>query len=98
MNVKDVTRDTFYSSVEMGKQILNHLGFPKDHIDSMAKAYVERDIEKLMRQVDNRDEEKELISIALHSREQLEQTLELDDIVEKQLELQSPKSKSHKLS
>ncbi len=98
MNVKDVTRDTFYSSVEMGKQILNHLGFPKDHVDSMAKAYVERDIEKLMRQVDNRDEEKELISIALHSREQLEQTLELDDIVEKQLELQGPKSKSHKPS
>ncbi|MCY4051560.1 MAG: monovalent cation:proton antiporter-2 (CPA2) family protein [Gammaproteobacteria bacterium] len=96
MNVKEVTRDTFYSSVEMGKQILNHLGFPKDHIDTMANAYVERDIEKLMRQVDNRDEEKELISIALHSREQLEKTLELDDIVEKQLEPQEPKSKLEK--
>jgi len=93
MNVKEVTRDTFHSSVEMGKQILSHLGFPKDHIDRMANAYVERDIEKLMRQVDSRDQEKELISVALHSREQLEQTLELDDIDEMPLKPPGPNPK-----
>ncbi|MCY4229206.1 MAG: monovalent cation:proton antiporter-2 (CPA2) family protein [Gammaproteobacteria bacterium] len=91
MNVKEVTRDTFYSSVEMGKRILKHLGFSKEHIDNMADAYVERDIQKLMRQVDNRDQEKELISVALHSREQLEQTLELDDIDEESFEHQNPR-------
>ena len=82
MNVKEVTRDTFYSSVEMGKRILKHLGFSDEHIGSMADAYVARDIEKLMRQIENRDDDKELIAIARHAREQLEQTLELDEMLE----------------
>lgn len=82
MNVKEVTRDTFYSAVEMGKRTLIHLGFSDKHIDNMAEAYIRRDIEKLMRQVETRDAEKDQINVALHDREQLEQTLELDKMLE----------------
>ncbi|MXZ81293.1 MAG: glutathione-regulated potassium-efflux system protein KefC [Gammaproteobacteria bacterium] len=82
MDVQDVTRDTFYSAVEMGKNTLKHLGFPESHISRMAETYVRHDIETLNRQVGNRHDEKALITIALHAREQLEQTLEMDRVDE----------------
>ena len=73
-----VTRETFYSSVEMGKQTLKHLGFSDSHINQMAEAYIARDVETLYEQVENRHDEKALLSIARDAREQLEQTLEAD--------------------
>ena len=81
-DVESVTRETFYSAVEMGKTTLQHLGFNQNQIDRLANTYIKHDLETLHKQIDNRDDEKALISIAKSARDQLEQTLEADRIEE----------------
>jgi voltage-gated potassium channel Kch len=79
-DVPDVTRETFFSAVEMGKKTLKHLGFTEQHVEKMAQTYVRHDVDTLHQQVSNRHDEKALISIAKNAREQLEQTLQADKL------------------
>ena len=83
--VEGVTRETFYSAVEMGKKTLKFLGFDEKNIDRLAETYIKHDIETLFRQIESRHDEKELISIAKSARQQLEQTLEADRLEEVQI-------------
>ena len=78
--VAGVTRETFFSAVEMGKLTLRHLGFPADRIETIATTYVRHDIEVLNRQVESPGDEDTLVSIAKHARQQLEQTLRADQM------------------
>ncbi len=78
--VPDVTRETFFSAVEMGKKTLKHLGFTEQHVEKMTQTYVRHDVDTLHQQVSNRHDEKALISIAKNAREQLEQTLQADKL------------------
>ena len=76
--VESVTRESFFSALEMGKATLEMLGFDQHKIDRLSKTYTQHDIATLRQQVDNRHDEKALINIANSAREQLEQTLEAD--------------------
>jgi len=76
--VTAVTRETFYSAVEMGKKTLRQIGIDEGHIEKMAATYTRHDVQTLYTQVDSRHDEKALISIAKNAREQLEQILEAD--------------------
>ena len=76
--VESVTRESFFSAVEMGKKTLGMLGFDDDSIEKLSKTYVQHDISTLYQQVANRHDEKALINIAQGSREQLEEILEAD--------------------
>ena len=76
--VVDVTRETFFSAVEMGKKTLSHLGIINEELDRMVDTYIDHDVQMLHQQVSNRHDEKALISIARTAREQLEITLEAD--------------------
>ena len=78
--VPDVTRETFFSAVEMGKKSLKLLGFTEQHVEKMAATYIRHDVEMLHNQVANRHDEKALISISKNAREQLEQTLLADQL------------------
>ncbi len=78
--VSGVTRETFFSAVEMGKLTLQHLGFSADRIEKIATTYVRHDIEVLKRQMDSPGDEDTLVSIAKHARQQLEQTLRADQM------------------
>ncbi len=80
--VEGVTRETFYSAVEMGKKSLAVLGFGEQQIEKIARTYIEHDIETIIQQVDNRHDEKAIISISKNAREQLERTLEADQLEE----------------
>ncbi len=76
--VESVTRESFFSAVEMGKETLGMLGFDDDSIEKLSKTYIQHDMSTLHQQVANRHDEKALINIAQGSREQLEEILEAD--------------------
>jgi glutathione-regulated potassium-efflux system ancillary protein KefC len=87
--VEGVTREAFYSAIEMGKTALETLGFSQRKIEKLVKLYVKHDVETLHKQVGSLQDEAALISIAQSAREQLEQTLEADQQEETGMEQES---------
>ena len=77
-NVAGFARETFHSAVALGKLALTFLGHDADRIERQAKIYTQHDIATLYKQLDVRDDEKAIISLAKSSQEQLEQTLAAD--------------------
>ena len=78
LGVDHFTRETFYSALEMGKDVLKILGFSHNEISRQARFLKEHDVKVLYEQFEIKDDESALISKAVESREQLEQTLHAD--------------------
>jgi len=71
-------RETFYSALELGKEVLELLGYERNHVEEMAATMRRMDVETLIQQVSVRHDEKAMISISRTARENLEQTLSAD--------------------
>ncbi len=78
LGVDHFTRETFYSALEMGKDVLNILGFSHREISRQTNILQEHDVKVLYEQFDIRNDESALISKTAESREQLERTLHAD--------------------
>lgn len=78
LGVEGFTRETFYSAVEMGKDVLVELGYGNQEATRLAEIMRDHDIETMGEQVAVRHDEKALITIARSARDNLEQTLAAD--------------------
>ncbi len=56
--VTEVTRETFFSAVDMGKKTLRQMGIADAQVDAIAADYIQNDTETLLQQSQNRDDEK----------------------------------------
>ncbi|MGI9316492.1 MAG: monovalent cation:proton antiporter-2 (CPA2) family protein [bacterium] len=77
-NIDGFTRETFYSALEMGKEMLSMLGHSEEFSAKQAEMMRKMDLDTLYEQVNVRHDEKAIISIAHSARENLEQTLSAD--------------------
>lgn len=75
LGVDHFTRETFYSALEMGKDVLQALGFADAEIARQAKVLREHDVELLYQQLALRSDEEALISSAEDARIKLAQIL-----------------------
>ncbi len=78
LGIKVMVRDTYYSSLKMGKEVLESLGLPPDEADQTVVTFREHDEELLKRQhAIYKDEEKMIESVA-KSRAELQSLFEED--------------------
>lgn len=78
LGVKFITRETFYSALKMGCEVLETVGYDESTAKRMTDAMRKHDLETLYKQVEIRGDEQALISMTHDSKEQLEKTLEAD--------------------
>ena len=75
LGVDHFTRETFYSALEMGKDVLATLGFEQKKVEKQADILKNHDVKVLYEQFAVKDDEAAMISKVTESREQLEQIL-----------------------
>jgi len=84
LDVDHFTRETFYSALEMGKDVLKILNFSEQEINRQAAILRKHDVEVLYQQFEIKDDEAAMISKSTESRERLSQILAADQLSEKQ--------------
>lgn len=77
LGIENVERETFWSSVEMGKAALHELGHG-EHIERMLKIFVEHDLNMLAQQQSVFTDEKAMVATTKNARAELQSILESD--------------------
>ena len=75
MEVDSFTRETFYSSLEMGKDVLSIMGLDDDLIERQVQILKEHDLDILCQQLAIKDDQSALISKAAEGRDRFRQVL-----------------------
>jgi len=80
--VDGFARETFYSALELAKEILVTFGFTKLEAERLGQKLKKFDLETLHQQVAVRHDEKAIISIAQTARDNMEETFAADKVEE----------------
>lgn len=75
LGVNHFTRETFYSALEMGKDVLSIMGFDTAVAEKQTEILRAHDVEILYQQFDIKDDQTAMMSKAVESRAKLEQIL-----------------------
>lgn len=74
--IKVFVRETFYSALEMGEQVLKHLGYNAEHAKKATEKFRKHDIQMLYDLYPHHQDEKTLISIAKQARQDFNELMQ----------------------
>jgi glutathione-regulated potassium-efflux system protein KefB len=78
LNVEDIVRDTFFSSLEIARHVFEALGYDKATAADYVRRFREHDEHVLANQYPVYDDEAALLQSARESREDLERLFQAD--------------------